>query len=114
VLAADGHLADVAGDQVHSLDLRDGHVERLRDRGFDEPFAEADAHLAGYHLDHESRGPRIEPAEQSLERRGLGGALCTADRLQGRGDVGKRGVLAESAAFERLTGPVAQVRVLPE
>src|SRR5439155_1207975 len=36
-LAARGRLADVAGDQVEPLDLRDRYAESLGDRGVDQP-----------------------------------------------------------------------------
>jgi len=112
MLAADRRLADVAGDQVHPLDLRDRHLERLGDGRLDQSLAEADAHLAGDHLDHEPRRPGVEPSEQSLQRSRLGRALRAADRLQGCCDLREGTVLARGAALERVSCPVAQVRVL--
>ena len=114
VLAPNGGLADVARDQVHAFHLRDRNPERLRDRGFDQAFAEADAHLAGDDLDEESSGLGVQPPEQSFERSGLGGATRSPDRFERPLDLLEGYRLRLRAAVERFSSPVAEVRVLAE
>ena len=80
-LAARGRLADVAGDQVEPLDLRDRYAESLGDRSLDQPLAQADAHLAGDDLDEEARRFGVHTPQHRFERRRLGVATSVANRL---------------------------------
>src|SRR5207245_4715100 len=113
-LAPDSRLTDVAGDEVHPLDLRDGNTERIRDRGLDEALAEPDPHLARNDLDEEARTLRVHAPEQGFERLGLGVAARGANRLQRRLDVGERDGFRSGASVERLPRPVSEVRMLAE
>ncbi len=114
VLAADRGFADVAGDQMDALDLRDGDLERLGDRRFDQAFAEADAHLAGNDLDEEAGRFRLQAAQDPFQRRLFRFAARGADRLQRRFDVLQGNRLGLRATIERLTCPVAKIRMLAE
>src|SRR5712691_4732775 len=111
-LDPDRGLADVSGDEVDTLDLRHRLPKRLGDSGLHQAFAEADAHFAGDDLDHESRGLRVEPAQQLLERRRLGGPAGGANRLQRLLDLLERHVAVVGASFHCLARPAAEVRVL--
>ena len=107
-------LADISGDEVDAFHLRHRHAECLGDGGFYETFAQADAHLAGDHLDDEPGGLRMKAAQQVLERRGFGCSACGTDRVQRLLDIFERRVLVLRASIQRLARPVAEVRVLPE
>src|SRR6266571_3358373 len=113
-LAANRGLADVAGDEVHALDLRDGNAERFGDRSLHQSLAEAYAHLTRDDLDHKARRLRVQPAQERLQRRRLGRATRCSDRLERSLDLGQRDVLRLRPAFQGLTGPVAEIRVLAE
>src|SRR5260370_40766169 len=114
--ALDAHrgLADVAGDEVDTLDLRHRLPERLGDGGLHETFAQADAHLAGDDLDHESGGFRVETAQEPLERRRLGRTARSAHSLQRLLDLLARHLALLRPPFYRFPRPVAEARVLPE
>ena len=112
VAAADGGLADIAGDQMNPLHLRDRHFEGFGDGSLDEALAEADPHLTRDDLDHEPSGFRVDAIQQLLERSGLGAAASGTDLLQGGGERLERDVLAFGAALQGLAGPVAEVRML--
>ena len=114
MLAANRGLADVAGHEVHALDLLDRHLERVGDGGLDEALAQPDAHLARDHLDDEARGPCIDAAQQRLERLRLRRALRGANLVERCGEIFERRILAGGAAFERFARPVTEVRVLAE
>ena len=111
-LQAHRGLANVPGDQVHPLDLRDRDTERLGDRRLDQPLAQADAHLARDDLDEKPRLLGIEALKKCFERFCLRVAARGADRLQRFFDVLHADRLRGRACVQGLAGPVAQVRVL--
>ncbi len=102
--ALDPHsgLADVPGDEVDTLDLGHRLRERFCDGGFHQAFTEADAHLAGDDLDHESSRQGVQPAQQLLERRRFGGPASGANGLQRLLDLLERHVVVIGAPIERL------------
>src|SRR3989440_2447435 len=111
-LAPHGSLADVAGDQVEPLDLRDRYAESLGDRRLHQALAQADAHLAGDDLDEEARRFGVHPPQHRFERHRLRVATSVANRFQCRFDVLQSYRSGPRAAFKGFAGPIAEVGVL--